>query len=246
VGAVALAQRLVEQLVAVLGTLAGQATQPLQLATLPELVDWPRLLQLGDRAQQALEAADQSVDGLGHLVALLFDTAQARAGKLELRRQPTDLLALVRQQVEALRLVAPRRQIVLELPITPLPPVFVDADRIGQVLTNYLTNALKYSAEDRPVAVWVEVGGGRVLVSVRDQGPGLPPDEQVLVWQMFHRAHGVEVRSQVEGVLGLGLGLGLHICKLIIEGHGGQVGVESQVGQGSTFWFSLSLGTPTT
>jgi signal transduction histidine kinase len=113
------------------------------------------------------------------------------------------------------------------------------AGRIEQVVTNYLTNALKYSPADRPVEVGVEVEPGKqqVRVWVRDQGPGLPLAEQGRIWERFHRVQGVEVQSGT----GVGLGLGLYICRMIVERHHGQVGVQSASGQGATFWFTLPL-----
>lgn len=137
-------------------------------------------------------------------------------------------------------------------------PVEVDADRIGQVLANYLTNALKYSPPERPVdvSVAVEVTPGRegrsggererwARVAVRDRGPGLPAAERGRVWELFHRASGIEVQDRADGgsqgVAGGSLGLGLYISKAIVEAHGGQVGVESAPGRGSTFWFTLPL-----
>ena len=110
--------------------------------------------------------------------------------------------------------------------------------RIGQVVTNYLTNALKYSPPDRPVEVGVQEAQQQGYVWVRDQGPGIASEEQGHLWERFHRVAGVEVLSGS----GIGLGLGLHISKTIIDHHHGHVGVESQPGQGSTFWFTLPLG----
>ena len=111
------------------------------------------------------------------------------------------------------------------------------AARIGQVVANYLTNALKYSSVDKPVTVSLEMEGPVARVSVQDEGPGLPPVEQERIWERFHRVRGVEVQTGS----GIGLGLGLYISKTIITWHGGRVGVDSTPGQGSTFWFTLPL-----
>src|SRR5260221_8084486 len=164
---------------------------------------------------------------------------------LELHRTPVDLAAVVREQVLALRVAHPHRTVHLELPVdgpceapceAPVP-VVADAERIGQVVTNYVTNALKYSQGDQPVAIQVARDAAWVRVSVEDHGPGLPTSEQERIWGRFYQAKGLRVQSGS----GTGLGLGLHICKAIIEGHGGKVGVESEVGKGSTFWFTLLL-----
>ena len=189
-----------------------------------------------------LEEAGKSAERLTRLLTLLFDTAAARADQLELRRVPCDLAALVREQVAAQRAAAPDRTIDLQTPADGAPvPVEADADRLGQVLANYLTNALKYSPTDRPVDVSVVERRGRARVAVRDAGPGIPEAERGRVWELFHRASGVEAQDRARGG---SLGLGLYISKAIVEAHGGRVGVASTVGEGSTFWFTLPLGGP--
>jgi PAS domain S-box-containing protein len=191
--------------------------------------------------ESSLSAARTDVERLNRLVDRLFDIAQARAGKLELALAPCDLAAITREQVAAQRAAAPERPIALALPAERPVPVLGDADRLGEVLANYLTNAHKYSPAARPITVRLEVSGERAVVSVRDEGPGLPPEKRLLVWEMFQRAPDASTLSAVESQES-GLGLGLHICKRLIEAHpGGEVGVESEVGAGSTFWFSLPL-----
>jgi PAS domain S-box-containing protein len=195
-----------------------------------------------EAVRESLEVVQQSTDHLARLTTQLFDVARARTGTLELDLAPCDLVALVREQVTAQRLATPERTIAVEVPEErPAVLVQADADRLGEVLANYLTNALKYSSEDRPVTVGVEVTAGQAVVWVRDRGPGLPWVEQSQVWDLLHRAPTVHVRSRLGKETG-SLGLGLHICKRIIELHpGGRVGVESEEGEGATFWFRLPL-----
>jgi signal transduction histidine kinase len=116
-------------------------------------------------------------------------------------------------------------------------PIFADPQRVAQVISNYLNNALKYSEEEKPVSVRLQVEGKLVRVSVQDEGPGLSPESRSHIWERFYRAPGIEVQSGSS----VGLGLGLHITRVIVEQHHGQVGVESTPGQGSTFWFSLPV-----
>jgi PAS domain S-box-containing protein len=192
------------------------------------------------QAQPFLGTAERAVSRMMRLVGDLLEVTRSRVGALELRLAPCDLAAIVREAVAEQQQVHPARTVRLEVAAPTQPvPVVADADRLGQVVTNYLTNALTYSPIDRPVAVRLEVVGSSATVAVRDEGPGIPADEQVRVWELYHRVPGVV--GQADGGVGLGLGLGLHISRTIIERHGGQVGVESEVGKGSTFWFTLPV-----
>ncbi|MBF6589491.1 MAG: PAS domain-containing protein [Ktedonobacterales bacterium] len=187
------------------------------------------------RDASLINRTERQVDRLNRLVSDLVDVSRIKEGKLELRLEPCDLAALLRETVDEQRMAQPEHVIHLRLPRDLRVPVVADADRIGQVVTNFLTNALKYSREEQPVWVGLEVLAGGARVWVRDRGPGIPRNEQAHIWELFHRAQGIEVESGS----GIGLGLGLYICQTIITRHGGAVGVRSTVGKGSTFWFTL-------
>ena len=200
----------------------------------------------------ALEMAQRDLDRVWRLMQQLLDVTRARQGTLVLDRQLCDLTALVHAAVDEQRLLAPDRTITLTLDLPdgceqPRPLIVdADADRLNQVLTNYLANAVRYSPGNQPIEVTMRVveqaqpenAGGRVAqvarVEVHDHGAGIAPEEQATIWDRFQRARSAR---EAKG----GLGLGLYIARTIIELHGGHVGVESVVGEGSTFWFTLPL-----
>ena len=186
---------------------------------------------------QEFAHTDQQVALVERLVNDLLDVSRIRAGVLDLHYEFTDLGMIIRQAVDEQRQTAPTRPLLLQLPEAQPVPVYADTGRLGQVVTNYLTNALKYSPVEQPVHVGLDVAGHQARIWVRDRGPGLSPEDQARIWECFHRVPGIKAQSGN----GVGLGLGLHICRIIIEHHQGQVGVESAPGQGSTFWFTLPL-----
>ncbi len=173
-----------------------------------------------------------SLDRMGRLVNDLLETSRIHAGGLTLRLTTCDLAAIVSRAVEEHRVLASKRSVRLVL--------HVDADRIEQVIANYLANALKYSREDQPIEVRVQVEGDRARVSVRDEGIGVPVEDQEHIWERFHRVDGAPILSGS----GIGLGLGLYISRNIIAQHHGEVGVQSAPGEGATFWFTLPLARP--
>ena len=186
---------------------------------------------------ELLIRADFGIERLIRLMEDLLDVSRIRAGKLEFRLARCDLAAIVRDAVTEQRQIAPSRTITLHVSAKRAMLVWADAERIGQVVTNFLTNALKYSPEDRPVGVGLRMSGGWARVSVRDAGPGIALDEQERIWQRFQRVEGIKVQSGTS----VGLGLGLYIARTAIERHHGQIGVRSAPGKGSTFWFALPV-----
>jgi signal transduction histidine kinase len=175
------------------------------------------------------------LDFQNRLLSDLLDTSHVQAEGLELRMERYSLVQSINECIEDQRNVYPGRQIHLELPADDALMVIADPERVCQVVVNYLTNALKYSDQEKPITVSVSLQEREVSVAVRDEGPGLDEEQQKLIWESFYRAPGVQVRNGS----GVSLGLGLYICRSLIEHQGGKVGVISEPGKGSTFWFTL-------
>ncbi|GHO47817.1 hypothetical protein KSX_59800 [Ktedonospora formicarum] len=187
--------------------------------------------------QVTIERALHQLDVQQRLVYDLLDASRIRSKGLELSTQRCDLGEIVRNGVEVQRLLHPERTLLLTETLNEIIPVEADPDRVHQALGNYLSNALKYSAPDTPVSVSVTRTPSHVRVSVSDHGPGLTAEQQQEVWKRFYRAPGISVQSGSS----VSLGLGLHIARNVIERLGGQVGIQSNPSQGSTFWFCLPL-----
>jgi two-component system OmpR family sensor kinase len=158
-----------------------------------------------------------------------------------LERQRVDLLAVATDAVHDARVVAPERRIDLRLaPGLTAPVVVGDEARLRQVVGNLVTNALTHTPEDTAVTVALATeeahGAGRVVLEVRDRGPGLAPGDAERVFERFYRADSSRTRSSG------GSGLGLSIVAALIAAHGGTVGVTSRVGSGTTFRVVLPAG----
>ncbi len=184
-----------------------------------------------------LDRTERQVSMQNRLVRDLLDVSRIHADRLELHLELCDLATLVREVVEDQHYLTPQRIIELTVNSSDEILVLADADRIRQVVSNYLSNALKYSEASKPVQVNIDLLDTQVRVSVHDEGPGLTPEQQQRIWDRFYRAPGIEVRTGS----GVGLGLGLHISRTIIERHNGRFGVHSDPPHGSTFWFILPL-----
>jgi len=196
-----------------------------------------KLISILQEVQMMLERAERQANTQNRLIRDLLDSSHIQSGRLDLQQEHVDLVAIVRETIEDLQSTAPARTIHLTMPGGENIPVFADAERIGQVINNYVTNALKYAPEDRPIEVRLEKKGSAALFSVLDQGPGLSPTEQAQIWERFYQVK--EIKRQ-RG-FSVGMGLGLYICRAIIEQQQGSVGVESTQEEGSTFWFTLPI-----
>ncbi len=208
------------------------------VAALPLIPDGtPHTLRRLKAIPDLMTRIDRQINRFDRLINDLLDMSRIQAGKLELRPEPCDLGEIALSVVGEHRLTSPDRVIVCHTPEHKALPLLADPDRIEQVITNFLTNALKFSPDHKLVTVTVERVGRMGRVAVRDEGPGLPREERARIWERFHQATGIEHQNGS----GVGLGLGLYICKSIVKRHHGRVGVTSAPGAGATFWFTVPL-----
>ncbi|MBN1120744.1 MAG: substrate-binding domain-containing protein [Anaerolineae bacterium] len=169
---------------------------------------------------------------LGGLVDNLLDVARIQAGRgLEISFEMVDLEPILRSVVAAYREINSGHAFEL-VNLDHLPPVIGDPLRLDQVVRNLVSNAVKYSPGGGVVTITAAARDGRLEVSIRDEGIGMTPEQQSHLFERFYRA------DQSDSAIG-GAGLGLTICKQIVEGHGGEIWVESEPGKGSTFTFSI-------
>lgn len=189
-----------------------------------------RRLERGTATQEAVQLmawADTQTERLEGLVHALLDVSRIAEGRFVIEREPVALGPLVQRVVDLERAAEPGRVIDLSLPETR-PVIMADPGRLEQVLVNLLENARKYSPREKPIRVCVSPGEDTVAVAVRDEGVGIPLDEQQRIFDRFHRAG-----NRDAGVAGLGLGL--YIAHELARAHGGRLTVESAPGAGSTF-----------
>ncbi len=179
-----------------------------------------------------LKAVEEEADRLNKLVGNLLYASRIQAGGLQMDVTPLDLAPLIERAAERLRVKHPEATITLDLP-AHLPPVMADRERIEEVLQNLLDNAIKYSPGQAQITVTCRAMADEVIVSISDLGMGIPLREQAGIFDRFQRA-GNSKASAIQGA-----GLGLYICRAIVEAHGGRIWVESTLHSGSTFSFSL-------
>lgn len=182
--------------------------------------------------QKMVERDERQIRSMVRLLDDMLDVSRARTGRLTIVPAPFDLAASVTAIVEAFHEQANAAGVTLSLAAPDLLPIEGDEFRIEQVVTNLLTNALRYG-EGRPVAVTVAPSGNEALVSVRDQGMGIAPADQERIFQQFERTDGA---AQVPG-----LGLGLYIAREIAQAHQGRLEVRSEAGAGAEFILALPL-----
>lgn len=181
--------------------------------------------------QELISVIEEETDRLSSLVRETIRTARIEAGSLHLQRQPLPVHDLVHSAIENLKSAVDDREIVVDLP-QEIPCLLVDAELAELAFRQLITNALKYSDPQSAITIRARSDNNRVIISVRDKGPGIAEKELTRIFEKFYR-----VGEKIDGVPGTGMGL--HIAREIVKAHGGEVWVESTVGEGSEFFIAL-------
>ncbi len=184
-----------------------------------------------DRREEFLNIIDDEADRLRELIDNLLDSSRLESGTLSMTLEPTKIAPVLRASVHRIKGANPDIVIEMDIP-EDLPMLQVDSTRIAQVIDNFLNNASKYAAGSS-VTVTAKKANENLRISVRDQGPGIPPEHTPHLFERFYR---VPSSSTTRGT-----GLGLYISRKIVEAHGGEIGVESKMGEGTKFYFDLPI-----
>ncbi|MGQ9676958.1 MAG: PAS domain-containing sensor histidine kinase [Chloroflexota bacterium] len=191
-----------------------------------------RRMGQGEQAVRSAEAIVTEIRRMDGMIEELVSAARLEAGQAELERKPMDLRASLADLLARNAGVMDVSRVKNLIPAS-LDPVLADADRVDRIFVNLLSNALKYSPPDSEVLAKARKANGEVVISVTDHGVGIAPEDLSHIFQRFYRARGPRKRE--------GLGLGLFITRKLVEAHGGRIWVESQLGKGSTFYFTLPV-----
>jgi signal transduction histidine kinase len=176
---------------------------------------------------------------MNRLVMDLLSLAKLEGGTADLQQGQVDLEVLLNAMVDKFTLQAQQANIHLTRHISKLPVWIGDGDRISQVFINLLDNALKFTPPGGFVSLLAEVNGDHILVSVKDNGIGISPEDQPRIFERFF-----QIDKSRQGGTGRGVGLGLAIARQIVLSHGGKIWVTSNPGEGSTFFVQLPLPSP--
>ncbi len=198
------------------------------------LIDYDRSLETKEKLAN-LRSIDKATDRLVELVDRLLDMSRLEAGILKLEKAPASLTKVIKDAIEEAMIRAPKHKIMFNTG-KRLPQVNMDSRRIRQVVDNLIDNAVKYSAEEANIEIEAHSNGMEISVHVSDKGMGIPPEEMDNLFErMFYR---VEQKLNA-GISGFGLGLAL--CKRLVEAHNGRIWMESEVGKGSKCSFTLPV-----
>ena len=177
--------------------------------------------------------AQRGADNMRDMITTLLDVGRLESGQMPLRMEPHDIGEIAREAAHRFSPVLGNRTLHCEVPPDPVL-VSCDADVIRRVMENLINNALKFTKSDGAIWVDVELEEAGVQISVRDDGPGIPTDQHARIFEKFGQTEsGAQQRHST--------GLGLAFCRLAVEAHSGKIGVQSELGKGSRFWFALPI-----
>lgn len=191
--------------------------------------------KVSKQGQEFLGNIREASEHLNKLVNDLLQVAREDAGTMKVTVVALDVLPIVKQVISEQLVIAKKRKITIEFEAKNHETVFADKDKLTEVITNLVSNAIKYNRDSGTIAISLERKQRRLFVSVADSGHGIPKDQQAKIFGKFYRASG----KATEGVLGTGLGL--FITKMLVEKMGGKIYFVSVEGKGTTFTFSLPL-----
>ena len=195
-----------------------------------ELLSGNNYGELTEKGKSLLSGALESNNRLLLLIDELLDLENIEHGSIPLNKELTSLASLLNSAVEAVSSFAAQQGVEIDSAETNLEAM-VDPDRLRQVIVNLLSNAIKFSPRGGQVKVTYRQEKQQIMISISDQGPGIPAKFHDVIFQRFKQVHEDETKE--------GSGLGLSICKAIVDASGGSIGLESAPGQGSTFWFTI-------
>jgi two-component system sensor histidine kinase KdpD len=187
-----------------------------------------------DSQRDFIETISRESDKLTELIDHLLDLSRLETGSLRIVLEKESLPAIVEAALPTLRQLVQEHELVVSL-ADNLPPILADGQRVAQVLNNLVNNAGKYSPAGTRVAVAAHRHGGHIQVDVSDEGPGIPAEKRAQVFEPFYRLQG-KPGERVRGA-----GLGLAICKGLVEAHGGAIWVQDQQSPGTTVSFTLPI-----
>lgn len=183
-----------------------------------------------EEAQDLLDNAASSTESLASIVDNLLELSRAQANRLSIRKEPVDISATVRDVMEKLKDKSPKHRLITDVS-AGLPKVLADRVRVERIIQNLVDNAIKYSPQGGDINISALQKDGYLVLEVKDHGMGISSEDQMRLFQPFER---LETTDGITGV-----GLGLNVCRRLVEAHGGRIWVESEAGKGSIFSFTL-------
>jgi len=187
-----------------------------------------------EETRQLLRDAALEADSLSHLLGNLMELSRVQADRLLLFAEAISVKKVIQDTIEEIKRQSSAHQFVMDVP-RELPPVYADELRMGRILYNLLENAVKYSPQGGEIRVFVKPGEEHLIIGVSDQGIGISRADQAKLFEPFQRLED----SRLDGINGAGLGLS--VCRKLVEAHGGRIWLESEPSRGSTFFFTVPL-----